>query len=54
MTTTVTKCAVCGRTLKAAASVAAGVGPECGKKKRGKVERKRQEMNVSSSEQEKP
>ena len=28
------KCGVCGRTLKSEKSIAAGVGPECGKKAR--------------------
>lgn len=31
-----TKCAVCGRTLKSAKSIAAGVGPECGQGRRGR------------------
>jgi hypothetical protein len=37
--TRMTRCGVCGRVLKAEKSVAAGVGPECGrkgKKRKGK------------------
>lgn len=30
------KCAVCGRVLTSARSIAAGVGPDCGKHSRGK------------------
>lgn len=33
------QCAVCGRTLTDPKSIAAGVGPECGKKRQGKRHR---------------